>query len=542
MRRSLRLACLVCLVGLLQARTGGGPHAATSDPRRVLATSAAETGMWRERLDGLVRSGALALRKSRADTLLPGRQHARYAQTVGGVPVIGADLVVQMQGADVVSVFGTLYDGVRADTVPALDAEHALRIAERVSGQPLGRIEPDLGLLPLASGAFALVYTVPVFSEVGRVVYEIDAQTGEVVEARPETETQSAAVGHGKGLLGDDKKMSVRAGSGQFLGDDLLRPPLLQTVDTKGSLDRVFQVLNALIPVADSDLIADADDDWTDPVAVDGHAYAGYTYDFYFKRFGRRGLDGNDLHVRSIVHPVRLQDFALYTPDIWNFYYANAFYAGGGVILLGEGLPAGVTLGGQHFTPFAGALDVVAHELTHGVTQYTSNLLYQGESGALNESFSDMMGTSAEFFFQPAGNGPLKADYLLGEDITQPGAVRAMDDPARTGNPDHYSNLYRGPNDGGGVHVNATIPDHVYYLAIEGGRNRTSGLAVQGVGAANREQIEKTMYRAFTLMMPSAASFSVARAVTVQSARDLYGAGSAAERALTEAWTAVGVQ
>src|SRR3954468_17702486 len=182
MRRSLRLACLVCLGGLLQARTGAGPHAATSDPRRVVATSAAETGMWRERLDGLVRSGALALRKSRADTLLPGRQHARYAQTVGGVPVIGADLVVQMQGADVVSVFGTLYDGVRADTVPALDAEHALRIAERVSGQPLGRIEPDLGLLPLASGAFALVYTVPVFSEVGRVVYEIDAQTGEVVE------------------------------------------------------------------------------------------------------------------------------------------------------------------------------------------------------------------------------------------------------------------------------------------------------------------------------------------------------------------------
>jgi Zn-dependent metalloprotease len=71
--------------------------------------------------------------------------------------------------------------------------------------------------------------------------------------------------------------------------------------------------------------------------------------------------------------------------------------------------------------------------------------------------------------------------------------------------------------------------------------NRTSGLTVQGVGAANRDQIEKVIYRAFTQMMPANATYSVARAVTIQSARDLYGAGSAAERAVTQAWTAVGV-
>jgi Zn-dependent metalloprotease len=526
------------LLGLL---AGGVPGSEAAEPVRVSAVSLPEARAWRDRIDALLRAGGLGVRKARADTLMPERQHIRYAQLYQGVPVIGGDLAVQVAGDDVVSVFGTLYDGIALEATPTFDADHAVRIAERVSGQPLGLRDPELGILPLATGGFALAYTVPVFSEEGRVVYEIDARTGAVLQARHETETQSA-VGHGKGLLGDDKKMSVRAASGRFLGDDLLRPPLLETVDTKGSLDRVFQVLNALIPAAESDLIADSDNDWTDPIAVDGHAYAGYTYDFYFKRFGRRGLDGNDLKVRSIVHPVRLQDYALYSPDVIGFFFANAFYAGNGVILLGEGLPPGVTLGGQHFTPFAGALDVVAHELTHGVTQYTSSLIYQGESGALNESFSDMMGTSAEFFFQPPGSGPLKADYLLGEDITSPGAVRAMDDPALLGYPDHYSRLYRGPNDGGGVHFNCTIPDHVYFLAIEGGRNRTSGLTVQGVGAANREQIEKVMYRAFTLMMPSAASFSVARAVTIQSARDLYGAGSAAERAVSQAWTAVGVQ
>jgi bacillolysin len=274
---------------------------------------------------------------------------------------------------------------------------------------------------------------------------------------------------------------------------------------------------------------------------VDAHAYAGYTYDFYYRRFGRRGLDGNDLPLRSIVHPVRLSDFSLYSSGVINVYFANAFYAGNGAMLYGEGLPPGETLGGQHFEPFAGALDVVAHELTHGVTQYTSRLTYQGESGALNESFSDMMGTSAEFFFHPPGSGPLKADYLLAEDITSPGAVRSMDDPRLFGQPDHYSTRYQGPLDNGGVHVNCSIPNQVYYLAIEGGRNRTSGLGVPGVGGANREQIEKVMYRAFTLMMPASANFAVARLVTLQSARDLYGADSPAERALSAAWTAVGV-
>jgi bacillolysin len=513
-----------------------------AEPRRVAAAGAAEARAWDARIEALVSAGGLGLRRLRQDTLLPERQHARYAQLHRGVPVIGGDLAVQISGLDVVSVFGTLYDGIDVDAVPAFGPDHAMEIVERLSGQALGPLSPpELGVLPLEGGSFALVYTVPVFTEADRVVYSIEAHTGAVAQARSERQTQSA-VGRGKGVLGDDKKMSVRSAGGQFLGDDLLRPPRLETFDAQGDLSRALSLLNGALPLRDSDLVTDADNDWTDPAAVDAHAYAGYTYDFYFKRFGRRGLDGNDLHIRSIVHPVRLQDFSRYPSGVINLYFANAFYAGNGTMLYGEGLPAGETLGGQHFAAFAGALDVVAHELTHGVTQYTSRLNYQGESAALNESFSDMMGTSAEFFFQPAGNGPLKADYLLGEDITSPGAVRAMDNPALFGGPDHYTTRYTGPLDSGGAHVNCAIPNQVYYLAIEGGRNRTSGLGVQGVGGANREQIEKVMYRAFTLMMPAAANFAVARAVTVQSARDLYGAGSPAERAVSEAWTAVGVR
>jgi Zn-dependent metalloprotease len=91
------------------------------------------------------------------------------------------------------------------------------------------------------------------------------------------------------------------------------------------------------------------------------------------------------------------------------------------------------------------------------------------------------------------------------------------------------------------VHINSSIPNHAFYLAIEGGTNRTSGLPVEGVGAANREQIEKVFYRAFAFLLPSSARFSTARAATIQAARDLYGANSPAERAMTQAWTAVGV-
>ena len=175
------------------------------------------------------------------------------------------------------------------------------------------------------------------------------------------------------------------------------------------------------------------------------------------------------------------------------------------------------------------------------MTEFTSNLIYRNESGALNEAFSDMMGTSAEFFFQPPGGGSQNADYLIGEDVIRPGGLRSLASPGQFGDPDNYSHRFLGTADNGGVHTNSLIASHAFYLAIEGGTNRTSGIAVQGVGGANREQVEKVMYRAFTQLLPSNATFSLARAATIQASRDLYGAGSDVERAITQAWTAVGV-
>ena len=300
------------------------------------------------------------------------------------------------------------------------------------------------------------------------------------------------------------------------------------------------EFLNRQITLSVNDLASDADNDWTDSAVGDAHVYTGWTYDYYFKRFSRHGLDNADTRVQSLVHPVRRSDVFTQIDEFPDFF-VNAFYDGDGIVLYGEGLPANVTLGGQTWDFLSGAIDIVAHELTHGVTEFTSNLIYRNESGALNESFSDMMATGVEFFFQQPGDGALKADYLIGEDAIRPGGLRSMADPGSKGDPDHYSRRFLGTEDNGGVHINSGIPNQVFYLAIEGGTNRTSGLSVQGVGAGNREQIERVFYRTVTQLLPSNATFAVARVASIQAARDLFGGNSNAERAVTQAWTAVGV-
>ena len=133
------------------------------------------------------------------------------------------------------------------------------------------------------------------------------------------------------------------------------------------------------------------------------------------------------------------------------------------------------------------------------------------------------------------------ADYVIGEDViraARPGVLdgaRSMSNPTQFGDPDHYRLKHVGASDDGGVHANAAISSQAFYLAIEGGTNRTSGLTVAGVGPVNRDQIEKIFYRAFTVLLPSNATFVAARGATTQAARDLYGSSSRAEQAVDQA-------
>jgi len=539
-RRIVLFLGLACLAG-----AEAGPLVAQGARlARIAPDSITELRAWDARVDSMLNTGELRVRVTRDDALLPGRSHQRADQFHRGVRVWGADVSRQLAGGQTVSVFGVLYDGIEIDTSPALTTAEAKSAIETIAGARLGDARvPELVVLPIENGArYALAYTERVLSARGLYIYFIDARTGTLLLELNDLKTQASAVGRGRGVLGDEKKISTRTDAGAFQTWDELRPPDVRTYDMKGNLQLTQAFLNGTASLPFSEIARDSDNEWTDGAVVDAHVYSGWTYDYYFKRHNRMGLDNRNIRIVTLVHPVRRQDIFTQTNEVIGTYYVNAFYAGNGVLVYGEGLPAGVTLVDGSVVDFlAGGIDVVGHELTHGVTDFSSNLIYLNESGALNEALSDMMGTSVEFFFQPPGGGQRQADYQIGEDVWRPSGLRSMSNPASLGDPDHYSRRFTGTQDNGGVHINSGIPNQAFYLAIEGGTNRTSGLGVSGVGAANREQIEKVFYRAFTQMLPANATFSTARAATIQAARDLYGAGGAVERAVVQAWTAVGV-
>ena len=198
-------------------------------------------------------------------------------------------------------------------------------------------------------------------------------------------------------------------------------------------------------------------------------------------------------------------------------------------------------------------------------------LLFANEGGAINEAYSDIIGTAVEFSVHAPGAGPNRADYVIGEDTGH--TLRSLEAPrsiAATGPfryPDaqgdefrflvaydgqfiYYTSIgfvdgqqftLRGDGGYSGVHWNSTILSHAFYLAIEGGQNRTTGRTVQGVGGANRHNVERVFFRAMTHLMPARTSFQMTAAVIRQSAVDLFGTGSATSRAVNQALDAVGL-
>jgi bacillolysin len=522
--------------------------------QHINATTSDDVRQWETFLTQQERAGALRVRTSRVDPALPNRVVDRMDQFHRGVRIWGADVVRDSERGVPVSVFGVLAPELGLAVDPALTAAAATPALAQAGGGTL-LYPPELVVLPLQSGDYRLAYTAAVSDTATNSVNRlfVDAQTGAELLRYSEFQSQGT-VGTGRGVLGDNKKLSVQPQSGSFLASDTHRPPVIDTFDMRGNLSRTKLVLNGLSALPDADLATDADNVWTDPAVVDAHAHVGHTYDYFFKRFGRRGLDDRDRPIVILTNAVTQQgSLSLSAAD--STFAVNAFFCGVcgpnrvGVMFFGNGIPSGffLTSNGRNYTFFAGALDIVAHELTHGVTDSSSRLIYANESGALNEAFSDIMGKSVEFFYHPPGSGVGQADYVIGKDISRavrPGALngdRSLADPALYGDPDHYRNRFTGPQDNGGVHTNSGIANHAFFLAVEGGTNRTSGITVQGVGAANREQIERVYYRAFTLLMPANSTFVTARAATTQAARDLFGAGGTVERAVDAAWNAVGV-
>ncbi len=246
------------------------------------------------------------------------------------------------------------------------------------------------------------------------------------------------------------------------------------------------------------------------------HDNAAIVVNFYHDVLGRNSIDDHGMRIDSIVH---------YGVD-----YNNAYWDGE-KMTYGDG-------DGKLLAPLSKGLDVVGHEMTHGVTQHTSGLEYRGQTGALNESWSDVMGELIEQWHDnPTGFGTVDAaraaDWLIGEDVMTPGiagdALRSMKSPGTAypgdDQPADMAHYVRTFEDNGGVHINSGIPNRAAY-----------NLAVK-IGS---EKLAKIWYTAATTYLTPNAKFADAAAATIAAATKLYGNGPDSQ-AVADAWKGVGV-
>ena len=260
----------------------------------------------------------------------------------------------------------------------------------------------------------------------------------------------------------------------------------------------------------------------SDATLNQAHDNAGRVYDYYSSKHGRDSFDGAGAVIKSSVHYSR--------------NYVNAYWNGTQMVY-GDG----DTVQSGPLT----VLDVVGHEITHAVTERSSNLVYSNESGALNEAMSDIFGASVE----AVRDGAVSANtWNIGEECWTPAtsgdALRNMADPGQYGDYDYYPTRYTGTSDNGGVHWNSGIANLAFKLAVTGGthpRGKTT-VSVAPLSSNPVTSIDigaKIFYRANTVYLTSGSGFLDAASATRQAATDLYGANEAAS--ITNAWKAVGV-
>jgi Zn-dependent metalloprotease len=588
MRLSIRLGCVLLLASVASF--------STTERTRAQNEPADDADA---RIAGMLATGELVRSYSAADPQDPNRTHEYFTQRHLGVPVFGGGVSRQRAGDRTISVFGTIYLGIDLAVAPRMTTANALAGLRAVAASPVVPGD-DLSVfvMPELTGSYRLVYRAQF---VDGKIRTLDAMTGELIRTEDAFVSQRT-VGTGRGQHGDEKKVSASRSGDSYQALDLFRPAQINTKSTQGT-NATFESLFA----GAGTTAVDPDNVWTNPAVVDAHVHTGWTYDYFNQRMGWNGLDGQNALINQVV-----TDRA--TIDTNAFFSAPGAGSGTGVVAYGV-TSTGLTMA---------TLDIVAHELMHGVTHFsvrrrtgtgllnaiflddlgptvatsgtqsfpcaTSSVrfadgtsapfycingqyvLASNHGGAVNEGFSDVFGTAVEFRHHTPGAGPLRGDYINGEDAVG-GGFRSLIDPGAfpadpTGAiryPEHYGQRIRYLSyvignsafltnftivngrllpvslDSGGVHFNATIMGHVYYRAVEGGTHRVSGVNVPGVGFANREQVERIFFRAMTQLLPNSAPFPLVGAALRQSAIDLYGSGSAAFRAIDGSLAASGL-
>ena len=415
------------------------------------------------------------------------------------------------------------------DTRERLSADQARAIAladfGREPAHPLVPIAPERTIFPAESGA-RLTWRVPVHvaSESDGTAnweYFVDAIDGRILLRYDDLKSDNPVQGDGVGVLGDLKTpldlLQVQQGyamvdisrrDGGSNGGRMAADAAIETYDGL-SLEDPQQIIQQAQVIINPTLHIRGSQGSVLRNAVDGHFNAARAYDYFFRSHGWNSWDNKGSSIFVVVNYGR--------------FVNNAFW-NGTFLAFGQG-------DGNIFYPLAGALDVTSHELTHAVTDATSALIYRDQSGALNESMSDVFGALVD-----------RDDWTIGEAIAGPGLgrafLRSMADPTLGDQPAHMNDYraYGQDRDNGGVHSNSGIPNKAAYLFAEGGTFHGVAVSAQG-----RDRLERVWFRALTAIMTSGSSFADAREATIQAARQLYPDAPGAEAAARNAWAAVGV-
>lgn len=331
----------------------------------------------------------------------------------------------------------------------------------------------------------------------------IETSSGNIVKQESNIRFDGAVTGSGTAVDGTIKTLNLYQSGSTYQLKDITKPMTGQIVS--------YTANNA--QVEPGTLATSSTTTISDRAEVSAHYYAGVVYDFYKNMFSRNSINNSGMSIISTVH--------------YGSAYNNAFWDGSQMVY-GDG-------DGSQFTYLSGDLDVVGHEMTHGVDSSSANLNYQDQSGALNESLSDIFGVLIETYdrYNVKGGGTWtfnSADWVVGDNVYTPGtsgdALRSLANPALYGQPANMSGYVYTTSDNGGVHTNSGIPNKAAYLVA------------QSIGC---DKTARIYYRALTTYFVSTTDFAGSKNGLVQAATDLYGAGGAEVSAINSAYASVGI-
>ena len=450
---------------------------------------------------GAAQADDFDLKSTKQDSL--GNKYYKFSQTYQDIPVFGHEVVVQADTSlNLKSLSGSFKSGIELSLVAQLDGETAVKMALSKSGDPIVgspkiHDQPQLWVYVDDHEAQILTYRTVVEYTKSRAGYQIDelfvdANSGKVVAMHPKIFSG----------LSRETRTASNACMNQWNQGTVLPGQVIDPAN--------------------------------DNAAKSAYDNMGTAYWFYKQWLSRDSLDGKGAALKSTLH-------LLFDGGYGNCTGDNAMYTPVYGMLVGNG--------GTNLHDISGALDIMAHELTHGVTANESALVYKGESGAINEALSDIFGSAAEAWRDSGGTSSTNpssglkfnaTNWTVGEAATVGGKmVRYMNDPAKDGqSKDNYDSRYLGTQDSGGVHINSGIMNLAFHLLASGGTHPrgATNVSVVGIGA---EKALKIYYHAATNLFTSTTDFKAARNLLAQSAETLYGNCSQEVKSVQQSWDAV---